>query len=679
MEDEFVSRSRLFREGYLPGSFPQLRNKSYARVVGTSGTASSLDGLDKEQLREVIRDFINNWESNGGATDPTLMSAVEKKQLEYQSPAEIYVEIGPHVLFCTTCKVVDYFDTNENSAKRKIENDIGYKGGRVCIPCKRSGCNGNMIQIPYLGVHRCGIESTINIDPRLRFSTKKFAFIDKGSFFHSSFVEAGTNTKLDNTLQGKCAACEKQYKEEISKRGALASGGEAFVSQSVQYIALGEVRGKLVSRIVSEINSSGGILSGTTEDLAEAIGLGVLKLLPVDELERKLDEILSGETLSAAEKEKLMAKRTELMESIAKAKSQLETFPFLASIIETAVKEVEEIEVKLGGAAGYFKKAREYFPEEDTLRKLVLNRRTVESIFLPKDVQGLTVDEAILTEKDVVQREAMRNQWLFIKKQYGIDSITHIPDLRVVLAAVGYTREKNAPQVIQDAPPVTLNGFSDTLATGLAGKKPIYVLPAKTEALWIKLDPVKVLKWCIDSAGWDTPDEDDIFDSPAKSMAYLLRHSATLTLSPAIALREADKYPVEDSAPFHLLHSISHALQLTARRHSGYDSKSIQEYLVPQDLSVILYVPSVQDYTPGGLLTLFQHYLKSWFDEASMFAFSCAFDPFCSDNGGSCSGCLQTELGCETFNKGLSRAYIHGGGIDRDNTTFCKAGFWADQ
>ena len=94
------------------------------------------------------------------------------------------------------------------------------------------------------------------------------------------------------------------------------------------------------------------------------------------------------------------------------------------------------------------------------------------------------------------------------------------------------------------------------------------------------------------------------------------------------------------------------------------------------DLSVILYVSSVQNFTAGGLLTLFQHYLLPWFYDASMFAFNCAFDPVCTDSGGSCSGCVQTEIGCETFNHGLSRAYLHGGSIDRDASLVVRYGFW---
>lgn len=680
MEEDFVSRSRLFREGYLTDSYPTLRNKAFGRVVGTSGTASSLEGLDKEQLREVICNFIANWESNGGITDPTLISAVDQLRLEYQAPSEIYVEPAPLVLACSDCKVVDYFDTSEDSARKKIEKDIRVKNGRSCIPCKQEGCRGVMIQIPYVAVHRCGNLSSIYIDPRLKHGPTKFSYIDKGSFFHSKFVEVGTNKKLDNTLQGKCSACEKmgKYKSELNKRGTPVSSGEAFHPQTVQYIALGEVRGKLVSRIMSNINIPTGELTGLTEDIAEGIALGILRLISLEELERKFDEILSGGSLSARERSALEVSKAKKLEVLDQTRGYFESNPALADMLNSYQEQIDEIDLKLGGSSGCFKLARNYFPKDDSLLRLINNRRTIESIFLPQDVQGLSVDAAIIKETDVVQREAMREQWAFVKKQYGIDTITHIPDLRVVLAAIGFTREKSNPQMMIDAPPVTLTGFTDKLATGLSGKKPIYVLPAKTEALWIKLDPSKVLRWCFDAAGWDAPTEESVFDSKADSLAYLLKHSRTLTLPPSIALLEADKYSIEDSAPFHLLHSISHALQLTARRHSGYDSKSIQEYLVPMELSVILYVPSVQDFTPGGLLTLFQHYLQAWIDEASMFSFTCAFDPFCSDNGGTCNGCVQTEIGCETFNRGLSRAYIHGGNIDRDGSHIIKKGFWGE-
>jgi len=106
-------------------------------------------------------------------------------------------------------------------------------------------------------------------------------------------------------------------------------------------------------------------------------------------------------------------------------------------------------------------------------------------------------------------------------------------------------------------------------------------------------------------------------------------------MSPGRVARDTLLRPPLESAPFHLLHTLAHALMHTARRHTGYDTKSVMEYLFPMDLSFLIYVSSVQNYTAGGLLSMFNHYLKTWFDDASMFAFNCAFDPVCSDVGGS--------------------------------------------
>jgi len=149
-----------------------------------------------------------------------------------------------------------------------------------------------------------------------------------------------------------------------------------------------------------------------------------------------------------------------------------------------------------------------------------------------------------------------------------------------------------------------------------------------------------------------------------------------LTQHPGQAAELTNTMGAQMAAPFHLLHSISHALMLTARRHSGYDSQSLTEYLLPMDLSFLIYVTSVQNYTAGGLLTVFQHYLRRWFEDASLHVFNCAFDPICTDVGSACPGCIQLARGCETFNTGVSRSFLHGGFIDRNQSLWISQGFW---
>jgi hypothetical protein len=313
-------------------------------------------------------------------------------------------------------------------------------------------------------------------------------------------------------------------------------------------------------------------------------------------------------------------------------------------------------------------------PSDATLHRVVSQRRTFESVLLQHDVSGLTVEACIEQASDLTQQESLRQQWGRVKDSYSVASVTHIPDLRVVLATVGFSRERASPGNNLNAPAVVLNRFEDSVDESMRGRVPVYAMSAKTEALWVRLDPKKVLAWCVRSVGWSPPDA-DILGSSERSHAYLLDNCRALTMSPGQVSSHAG-LPQREGAPFHLLHTISHALMLTARRHSGYDDKSIMEYLLPMDMSVLLYVSSVQNYTAGGLLSLFKHHLLAWFDDASMYAFNCAFDPVCSDVGGACSGCIQTELGCETFNHGPSRSYVHGGAIDREGAVLINGGFW---
>ncbi|MDY7560439.1 MULTISPECIES: hypothetical protein [unclassified Pseudomonas] len=677
MDKEYVSRSRLFRESFLPGAYTRLRNQAYGRVVGVLSSGSSLDGVDKEQLREAVLNFVNDWVRLGGVVDPTFMTAAEKKRLEIQSPSEISVTPAPLMLTCKKCKVIDFHDSwlTEDQALSKMESRIKNRAGRSYISCKRAGCSGEMIQIPYLAVHRCGYGSPIYIHHSAR-RNRNIGYRDAGSFIHSSFFDVETNDKLAGSLQDNCPACNDRYQQEINKRGTPLTSGESFYAQSTQYIALSEDRGKLIAKLLQCLHDEQPAGTGPAQDIAQGVALALLRKITGRELEQKLSQLLSSSVADEAEQEALRAIRAKKYESVLRFTQLAKADEFMAEMLKSTNKEIAEIDAKLASSSGCFKEVRSLVPDESTLIGLMQHRRSLEAVFLQHDVTGISVEQQIAATTDPLERAALSEQWSSVQARYAIESISHIPDLRVVLATLGYTREKSSPSGTEGVPPVVLNAFADRIDEAMRGKTSVYAMSAKTEALWIRLDPCRVLRWCIDSAHLETPGDDVLVDR-SKSHAYILSHYPTLSLHPGMVAKAIPQAHPEKGAPFHLLHSISHSLMLTARRHTGYDSKSIQEYLLPMDLSVILYVSSVQNYTAGGLLTLFQHYLKRWFDDASMFAFSCAFDPVCTDMGSSCSGCVQVEIGCETFNQGLSRAYIHGGPANREASLTIRKGFWS--
>ena len=161
----------------------------------------------------------------------------------------------------------------------------------------------------------------------------------------------------------------------------------------------------------------------------------------------------------------------------------------------------------------------------------------------------------------------------------------------------------------------------------------------------------------------------------------MLKNCQALRSDPVNVFREANKTDLVNLAPFNLLHTISHCLIANIERHSGYEEKELSEYLLPMRLSILLYVTSVRNYNSGGLRLLFENYLSRWLDDASNFALNCLFDPICADRGNTCSGCVQQVIGCETFNQGLSRAYLHGGGVKFDDQSEIEqqitGGFWS--
>lgn len=682
MEDELVTRSRVFREAFFPGAFVRLRAKAYAKVVGVRSSSFTMDGVDKEQISEAVRSFIADWETAGGVVDNGLRLAADRRAIEIQSPNELYVTPMPLLLTCTKCKVIEFGEFRGSDAQllEAARKRVRDRGGFTSIPCRRSGCAGRMVQLPFVSVHRCGIAKPIFIHFSAR-GRQDVGFKDNGAFFQSRFFNVDTGQDLARALQDACPHCSGMVSTqgvpftEINKRGTPITNGESYYTQLTQFIALSEERGKLLSHLMAAINAYPGAVSEGNRDIVEGISSALLRIVSVSEFEQHFTGLLNGPQDNGLSQEEVQEKLERQRQTLSKLMAMDMDEDTRETLAASTKDKIAELEKSLKGQTGAFAGVRNLIAEDRVLAGIASQRRALEAILLPRDVRAVSMAKAIKESADPVQRELLAGQWQLIQSNYGVENIQHIPDLRVVLAAVGFSREKSVPRVSPMAAPVVLNGFSDEVDPQMRGRTPVYALSAKTEAVWIRLAPQKVLAWCVGSAGWSHPGS-DVLTSPERSLSHLLSECAALRMSPGRVAKDTNLLDPLKSAPFHLLHSVAHSLMHSARRHTGYDTSSVMEYLLPMDLSFLLYVSSVQNFTAGGLLTLFNHHLHKWFDDASMFAFNCAYDPVCSDAGGSCSGCLQLELACETFNAGLSRAYIHGGQIDREGDDVIGKGYW---
>ena len=683
MSEEYVSKSRVYFEGWLPGSIKRLKNESFAMVVGASNNDEESRQIDRDQLVSVVKKIVREWKDLPNAeVDYRLENALDHPDLNLVvvCPESLYIDPFPMMLRCNRCQVLEnhhHFSKVDESIQ-KAGRRIVEHGGRKVIPCHLH-CGGVMQQVPYVAIHRCGNLTPIDI-PFASQRISQLGYKDhSGSFLQSHFFDVATGKQTDHSLQMKCPACKGQF-ERTAKQGRPIANPDCFHVHNLQYLCLKEETGRLVSRVTALFSSDDPVnLSG---DIAEAVVSTLLGLNEPVELANHLTDCLNSGSSEGDQIEYIseqLAQQKNALKEAEKSRDGMgeDTWKIVSQSMQEKIDALEE---SLARASGRFSSVRKYFQAQGIVDNLGSRRRAIEAALLPYDfaLERESVQAMASRELDTVRKDALIQDIAVLKSRYGISNIAHYKQINVVMASFAYTRELAKPN--EDAgntefPPVTLMGYEDRVVERLKGKTVIYALPARTEALQIHLDPCRVLQWCIDQFGWEDPGTDTLNDKAA-AHAYLLTQCPALSMDPSEVISETHHLPLHKVAPFHLLHTISHCLLGTIKRHSGYDEKSVMEYLLPMDLSIMLYVTSVQNYTAGGLLTLFRHHLRQWFDDASNYAFNCIFDPICSDKGASCSGCIQIVIGCETFNHGLSRSYLHGGKLDAEQQVGINEGFW---
>lgn len=682
IEQELIQNSRVFYENYLPGAVTRLRNQSLAQVVGVADKEDALEGLDRNQLIDAVRKFLFDWKSNGGSVDALFDEAAERNDFRVQAPSEIYVTPFPLVMRCAKCGALENHDKPRRAPDlilASAHSRISGSGGNARIRCTRSGCGGVMYQVPFVVVHRCGHMSAMTVPPSARGYSALGLRPNTGMYRQNMFFDLTTGENVAGASTELCPTCSVSGSKPIPPlhKGTPVGGGDAFFPQVLQFVALSKDPGQLVSNIQSELARlpEGSGLTGRAKDLAEGVAYGLLGCIDSAALQSQLLQILEGGAATPEELAKIQTECEKLKKEIVDLEALIAQGHDFASIRDASKERLSKLISKSGASEGTFLAVRRYIDRDDVLLELIKQRRTMEAVLLRHDVGRQGIEQSIENTTDPVIKVGRTKDWQEVQHTFGVQDIAHIPDLKVVLSAVGFTREKREPERNPDEVAVRLNPFEDRVRSSAKGKAMLYALSAQTEALWIKLDPLKILAWCVKSAGWEALPPEALV-SRAAAQAYLLQNCPLLTQPPGQAAELTKTLGAQTAAPFHLLHSISHALMLTARRHSGYDSQTLTEYLLPMDLSFLIYVTSVQNYTAGGLLTLFQHYLRRWFEDASLHAFNCAFDPICSDVGSACPGCIQIARGCETFNSGVSRSFLHTGFIDKNQSLWIPQGFW---
>jgi len=218
----------------------------------------------------------------------------------------------------------------------------------------------------------------------------------------------------------------------------------------------------------------------------------------------------------------------------------------------------------------------------------------------------------------------------------GLERVELIDKFPILSGHYGYTRGPSEPGAAE------LIAYRDRKR----GAYEIYGDINVTEALFVGLDPIRVVSWLRDRGHQLRATN----GSPKDERLALLSRMES----------DPDADPLyEDTLA--LVHSYAHRLIRIAAVRSGIELHALSELLVPMHLGFFVYAATRGDFVLGGLQALFENDLHAMLNEFVDGEHRCALDPGCSKTGGACVACLHLgEPSCRLFNNCLDRSVLAG-------------------
>lgn len=221
----------------------------------------------------------------------------------------------------------------------------------------------------------------------------------------------------------------------------------------------------------------------------------------------------------------------------------------------------------------------------------------------------------------------------------GLCAVDLIDRFPVLMGHFGYTRGDHEPGKGWLVPYKGRHG---------QGYK-VYADIAETEALFVRLEPMKVAKWLADAG------------HPLTEWHNERTARSAILDAARVPSSTDDRDESVGSALLELIHSYAHRFLRISTAHAGIDRNALSELLVPLHLGFFIYAAARGDFVLGGLQAVFETELHRLLDAIVYDEHRCALDPGCSDAGAACMACLHVgEPSCRYFNRYLSRLTLFG-------------------
>jgi hypothetical protein len=234
--------------------------------------------------------------------------------------------------------------------------------------------------------------------------------------------------------------------------------------------------------------------------------------------------------------------------------------------------------------------------------------------------------------------------------RHGLTEVTLLQQLPIAYVVAGYTRiASKAVSMKANGQPAATHFRYFTGAKN--GKMSMYGVRTETEGLLFRLEPVKVIRWLVDSGLVDDPGVND----PIEAQRWLFR-----VTDPVVDIFNAPDNKIS-RAVLGLTHSFAHRAMKALAARCGLNVDSLAEFLFPSNVSFLLYANTRSQFVLGGLEHVFRYDLPDAFTELAAES-RCMFDPPCRTSfGGSCAACLHvSEVACQRFNTVLDRNLLFG-------------------
>ena len=270
------------------------------------------------------------------------------------------------------------------------------------------------------------------------------------------------------------------------------------------------------------------------------------------------------------------------------------------------------------------------------------------ALALAADASPLTVDD-LIANPPAPALVPVYNGYRALFSRYHLADVVLLRELPVAHIVAGYTRvSSHAVQRTRTGDRTTWFKF---FPDPKSGRYPMYGTRGETEGLLVRIDPVEVVRWLVDSG---------VVPDPEATTASTARRWLLGVCEPVVDAFNPPDHRIT-AAVLGLVHSMAHRFMKALAVRCGLNADSLAEYLFPSAAAFLIYANTRSEFVLGGIEHVFRFYLGDALSELDADP-RCVFDPPCRRSfGGACAACLHaSEVACERFNTVLDRNLLFG-------------------